>query len=187
MREKVARERCPWEALPTPLPDAILSDPRRIFDGAITPNPSARPFIRQRSTGPFWYGKWSRNGESVVRALGRAWAESDGSGGWRMKRGRPPEGTLTEAAAGERMLTLVREHDADQTLLERDAEEPPPWRHLPRAGRGVSALARRHQGREAVDPPGSPASPRRARHRLPPGRRCLPRCGHGRFGRPIGA
>jgi integrase len=30
---------------------------------------------------------------------------------------------LTEAQAAERMLTLVREHDAEQTLLERDAEE----------------------------------------------------------------
>lgn len=87
------------------------------------PNPSARPFIRQRSTGPFWYAKWSRNGQPVVRALGRAWAESDGSGGWRLKRGRPPEGVLTEAHAAERMLALVREHDADQALLERDAEE----------------------------------------------------------------
>jgi integrase len=89
----------------------------------MTPNPSARPFIRQRSTGPFWYGKWSRNGQPVVRALGRAWAESDGNGGWRLKRGRPSEGVLTEAQAAERMLALVREHDADQTLLERDAEE----------------------------------------------------------------
>ena len=89
----------------------------------MTPNPSARPFIRQRSTGPFWYGKWSRDGQPVVRALGRAWAESDGSGGWRLKRGRPPEGLLTETQAAERMLTLVRDHDAEQTLLERDAEE----------------------------------------------------------------
>jgi integrase len=30
---------------------------------------------------------------------------------------------LTEAEAAERMLALVREHDAEQTLLERDAEE----------------------------------------------------------------
>jgi integrase len=89
----------------------------------MTPNPSARPFIRQRSTGPFWYGKWSRSGQPVVRALGRAWAESDGNGGWRLKRGRPPEGTLTEAHAAERMLALVRSHDAAQILLERDAEE----------------------------------------------------------------
>jgi integrase len=89
----------------------------------MTPNPSARPFIRQRSTGCFWYGKWSRNGQPVIRALGRAWAEPDGNGGWRRKRGRPPEGSLTEAQAAERMLTLVREHDADQMLLEHDAEE----------------------------------------------------------------
>jgi integrase len=89
----------------------------------MTPNPSARPFIRQRATGPFWYGKWSRNGQPVIRALGRAWAESDGNGGWRRKRGRTPEGVLTEAEAAARMLALVREHDAQQTLLERDAEE----------------------------------------------------------------
>lgn len=86
------------------------------------PNPSARPFIRQRATGPFWYAKWSRNGQPVIRAIGRAWVESDRNGGWRRKRGRSPEGVLTEAQAAERMLMLVREHDAEQTLIERDAE-----------------------------------------------------------------
>ena len=89
----------------------------------MAPNPSARPFIRQRATGPFWYGKWSRNGQPVIRALGRAWVESDGTAGWRRKRGRAPDGVLTEAEAGERMLALVREHDAKQTLFERDADE----------------------------------------------------------------
>ncbi len=89
----------------------------------MAPNPAARPFIRERATGPFWYGKWSRNGQPVIRALGRAWVESDGSGGWRRKRGRSPDGALTEAEAAARMLALVREHDAEQTLLERDAEE----------------------------------------------------------------
>ena len=34
-----------------------------------------------------------------------------------------PDGALTEAEASERMLALVREHDAEQTLLEQDAEE----------------------------------------------------------------
>ena len=96
----------------------------------MTPNPTARPFVRQRATGPYWYGKWSRNGQPVIRALGRAWVESDGSGGWSRKRGRPPEGVLTEAMAAERMLALVREHDAEQALLERDADE--------RRRRGVS-------------------------------------------------
>jgi integrase len=84
---------------------------------------SSRPFIRQRATGPFFYGKWSRNGRPVIRALGRAWVESDGDGGWRRRRGRVPEGILTEAEAAERMLALMHEHDAEQTLLERDADE----------------------------------------------------------------
>jgi integrase len=87
------------------------------------PNPSTRPFVRARATGPFWYGKWSRNGRPVIRALGRAWVEADGSGGWRRRRGRPPDGSLTEAQAAARMLALVREHHADQELLERDATE----------------------------------------------------------------
>ncbi len=94
------------------------------------PNPTARPFIRQRATGPFWYAKWSRNGQPVIRALGRAWVEADGNGGWRRRRGRSPDGALTEVEAAERMLALVREHHAEETLLERNAEE--------RRRRGVS-------------------------------------------------
>jgi len=66
----------------------------------------------------------------VIRALGRAWVASDGNGGWRRRRGRSPDGALTEAEAAERMLAVVREHDAEQNLLERDAEE--------RRRRGVS-------------------------------------------------
>lgn len=87
-----------------------------------TPDPTSRPFVRQRATGPFWYGKWSRNGQPVIRALGRAWVEADGSGGWRRRRGRAPEDVLTEVQACQRMLELVRGHDAEQTLLEQDAE-----------------------------------------------------------------
>jgi integrase len=49
--------------------------------------------------------------------------ESDDNVGWRRKRGRAPEGVLTEAEAAAQMLALMREHDAEQTLLERDAEE----------------------------------------------------------------
>lgn len=89
----------------------------------MSPVTSARPFIRERASGCFWYGKWSRHGQPVIRALGRAWAEPDGAGGWKRKRGRAPEGVLTEAEAAKRMLELMREHDAEQTLLERDAEE----------------------------------------------------------------
>src|ERR1700730_10227561 len=97
-----------WRRLPgTVARLGIPSDRGRIVTCAMTPNPSTRPFIRQRSTGPFWYAKWSRNGQPVIRALGRAWADSDGKGGWKRRRGRPPSGTLTEAEAAERMLALV--------------------------------------------------------------------------------
>jgi integrase len=121
---KVARDSCPKLVVARNVArSGFPSDPSRILGVAMTPNPSVWPFIRQRATGPFWYAKWSRNGQPVIRALGRAWAEPDANGGWRRRRGRAPEGTLTEAHAAERMLTLVREHDADQTLLERDAEE----------------------------------------------------------------
>lgn len=57
----------------------------------------------------------------MVRSLGRARVEPDGEGGWRMRRGRVDDGCLTEAQAHERMLALVREHDADQTLFEQDS------------------------------------------------------------------
>ena len=66
----------------------------------------------------------------VVRSLGRAWVEPDGEGGWRMRHGRVDHGCLTQAQAHERMLALVREHDADQTLLEQDS--------LARERRGVT-------------------------------------------------
>ena len=94
------------------------------------PHPSSRPFIRQRATGPFWYGKWSRSGTPVIRSLGRAWVEPDGHGGWRRRRGRAPEGTLTETEAAVRMHELVFSHDEELCRLEADAEE--------RRRRGVS-------------------------------------------------
>lgn len=87
------------------------------------PHPTSRPFIRQRASGPYWYGKWSRNGTPVIRSLGRAWVEPDRNGRWRHKRGRAPERTLTEAEAAARMLELIEAHDDDQRRLEVDAEE----------------------------------------------------------------
>ncbi len=87
------------------------------------PQPTSRPFVRQRTSGPFWYGKWSRDGKPVMRALGRAWAEPDGHGSWKRKRGKAPDGVLTEPQASARMLDLVQEHHVDQERLEQDAEE----------------------------------------------------------------
>ena len=87
------------------------------------PQPTARPFVRERASGPHWYAKWYRGGRPVIRALGRAWVEPDGAGGWRQRRGRAVGGALTETQAAARMLELVRDHDAEQSRLEADAEE----------------------------------------------------------------
>ena len=78
------------------------------MDESPVPNPTARPYIRARASGPHWYAKWSRNGTPVVRALGKAWAQADENGGFQLKRGRPSEGALTEAQAAEKMLKTVR-------------------------------------------------------------------------------
>lgn len=78
--------------------------------------------MRERASGVFWYGKWSRSGKPVIRALGRAWVAPDGSGGWKPRRGRPTAGARTEAQAAERMLELMREHDEQQTRLEQDED-----------------------------------------------------------------
>ncbi len=86
------------------------------------PQPTSRPFIRGRASGPHWYAKWYRDGTPVVRALGRAWAESDGKGGWRPRRGQPRDGELTEAQAAQRMLELVQAHHAEQLKLEAGVE-----------------------------------------------------------------
>jgi integrase len=87
------------------------------------PQPTSRPFIRERASGPHWYAKWYRGGRPVTRALGRAWVESDGAGGWRPRRGRAAGGALTETQAAVRMHELVRDHDAEQSRLEADAAE----------------------------------------------------------------
>jgi len=87
-----------------------------------SPSSTARPFVRSRASGPFWYGKWYRAGKPVIRALGRAWVVVDAGGGWTPRRGRPRDDALTESQAAQRMLATMREHNEEQTLLERDAE-----------------------------------------------------------------
>jgi integrase len=87
------------------------------------PHPTSRPFVRQRASGPFWYAKWSRDGTPVIRSLGRAWVEADGTGGWRRRRGRTPEDTLTETEAAVRMHELIGAHDEEQRRLEADTDE----------------------------------------------------------------
>lgn len=83
---------------------------------------TSKPFIRERSTGPFWYAKWYRSGKPVIRGLGRAWVVADGSGNWKPRRGKPVDGYLTETQAAREMLAAITKHDVEQTRLEADAE-----------------------------------------------------------------
>jgi hypothetical protein len=85
-----------------------------------TPTTASRPYIRQRASGPFWYGKWARGGKPVVRSLGRAWADPDGKGGWKLKRGRATGEALTEPQAASRMLELTAMHDAEESAIEQN-------------------------------------------------------------------
>ena len=95
---------------------------RQSEDRSAPPHTTARPFVRERASGPFWYGKWYMSGTPVIRALGRAWVVADGHGGWKPRRGHPAGGALTGTQANERMLELMREHDAHQSRLELDAD-----------------------------------------------------------------
>jgi integrase len=67
--------------------------------------------------------KWSLGGESRYRTLGPAWMDPDGRGGWVKRRGRPPEGWLSEQEAIARMLQLVAEHDRELSNIEAAREE----------------------------------------------------------------
>lgn len=88
------------------------------------PCSTARPVIRADARGePKWNAKWSRGGRQVWRTIGPAWMEPDGAGGWRRRKGRPAAGHLTEPEAVAATLALITEHNAEQTRLERDAEE----------------------------------------------------------------
>ena len=88
-----------------------------------TPNPTSRPYLRQRAGGVYWYAKWSRSGTPVVRSLGPAWMEADGKGGWQRRQARATDGHLTEVQAHVQLLALVRSHDAEMTLVKQDAHE----------------------------------------------------------------
>lgn len=75
-----------------------------------------------RATGPCWYAKWYRATKPVIRALGRAWVVVDHESEWKPRRGRPSDDALTESQAGQRMLEVIREHNEQQTRLERAVE-----------------------------------------------------------------
>jgi len=85
------------------------------------PQSSSTPFLRVRASGVFWVREVVARGGAGQPGDRSSWVESDGRGGWRRWRGRPREGTLTQAEATARMLELVAAHDAEQTAIEAEA------------------------------------------------------------------
>jgi integrase len=87
-------------------------------------NVSTHPYVRPDRTGtPKWKAKWSLRGESRYRTLGPAWMDPDGQRGWVKRKGRPPEGWLSEQEATARMLELVADHDRELSNIEAAREE----------------------------------------------------------------
>src|ERR1039457_520327 len=77
-------------------------------------NVSAHPYVRPDRTGtPKWKAKGSLRGEIRYRTLGPPWMDPAGQGGWVKRKGRPPEGWLSEQEATAHMLRLVAEHDRE--------------------------------------------------------------------------
>jgi hypothetical protein len=67
--------------------------------------------------------KWrDSTGRQNYRRLGRAWMEPDGSGGWRRRRGRAPEGCLDRRLAERAMDALIDEVEAELVSVRPDSE-----------------------------------------------------------------
>ncbi|MDE3132747.1 MAG: tyrosine-type recombinase/integrase [Acidobacteriota bacterium] len=90
----------------------------------------------------YWDAQWRfRSGKDqawrqTTRRLGLAWQEADGTGGWRKRRGRCPEGYLDERAADVAAVAAMERHvyellAADRVMRER-AEEKLTVRELAR-------------------------------------------------------
>jgi integrase len=78
--------------------------------------------VVDRHEGPVYYGKWrdSRR-RQVKRRLGPAWLDADGSGGWRKRRGRCPDGWLEERAAQVALRAAIDDHEKRLVLEARVA------------------------------------------------------------------
>ncbi len=75
---------------------------------------------------PFFEAKWrDEDRQQIKRRLGPAWAEPDGQGGWRKRRGRPLAGWLDEraahVAAAEKVVEVEQERERAAQAAAREA------------------------------------------------------------------
>lgn len=94
---------------------------------------TATLLVVERDAGPVYYAKWRQDGEQVKRRLGPAWiekGEADRAGerrrtrhrGWVKRRGRPPEGHLSEDAALALIPSVLADYEAKQAV-QRERQE----------------------------------------------------------------
>ncbi len=94
-----------------------MSDDREVELGSLLMR------VRDTRSGPCWDAQWRyRSGPDEPwrfkrQALGKAWQEPDGSGGWRRRRGRCLDGYLDERAA------TIASHDAMEQHRSKLSEE----------------------------------------------------------------
>jgi integrase len=81
-------------------------------EGGTTDRPKGSLQVRAYKGRPFYEARWrDRDRTDRRRRLGPAWVESDGEGGWRLRRGRVPTGQLNERRAFRLMDEVVAEHE----------------------------------------------------------------------------
>lgn len=83
--------------------------------------PTVHLLVVERKGGPVYYVKWLDAGSQVKRRLGWAWIERGRSAssrrrtrheGWVRRRGRPPQGWLTEEGAMTLIPDVVADYEA---------------------------------------------------------------------------
>lgn len=104
---------------------ALVESMSESSEGAEGRQPTAHLVVREKNRKVSWDVKFFFRGRQVWRRVGPAWVQPDGEGGWRKRRGRPPEGVLDQQRAWQHACDLVDKYvtDAEASEQEREARE----------------------------------------------------------------
>ncbi len=86
-------------------------------------NASGALIVVERDQGPVYYAKWrDSTRRQVKRRLGPAWAQRDGEGAWRKRRGRAPDSLLDDKAAIVEMRNVIDAHERELATVRPESE-----------------------------------------------------------------
>lgn len=85
--------------------------------------PSAAIVVREHEGHAYFDAKFRFRARQVKRRIGPAWLEADGTGGWKARKGRVPEGSFDLRAAHVAAAQLVAAYVADEGSRESAARE----------------------------------------------------------------